>query len=133
MRQGSRSSTRPVVTHSGDDASRCVRSHCGRPLQESRDVQLVPFLDSDNKRQRSASPSREENFPNKVLARQQAKLVRSLFQTGVRDGMTTFGAQGGERDLRKVAVPALGFGPWKGSNDDSGGLSGIIPFCGGYQ
>ena len=35
-----------------------------------------------------------KEFPNKVLARQQAKLVKSLFQTGVRDGLSTFGVQG---------------------------------------
>jgi len=35
-----------------------------------------------------------KNFPNKVLARQQAKLLRSPFQTGVRDGISTPGVQG---------------------------------------
>jgi len=44
----------------------------------------------------SASPSREKKFPNKVLARQQAK---SLFQTGVYDGPTTFGGARGRARL----------------------------------
>ena len=44
-------------------------------IEESRDVQRVPFSDSANKRQGSATPSREKSFPNKVLARQQAKFV----------------------------------------------------------
>ena len=104
MRQRLRSPTRLVVTlKRGRVAVPCIvyGSHRGRPEQESREVRLVPFLDSDNKRQAqgSAFPSREKNSPNKVLAHQQAKLVKSPFQTGVHDGMATFGAQGGVRGL----------------------------------
>ena len=76
----------------------------------------------------SASPSREKKSPNKVLARQQANLLKSLFQGGVRDGLATFGVQRGNVALwNRGRGPFQG--PWKGLND-SGGLSGIIPFRG---
>lgn len=84
----------------------------------------VPFLDSDDKRHGSAVPSPDNDFLNKVLARQQARFVKSPFQTGVRGLMSTLDVQGGST-IYGIAAATLGFvdGRFRTTTGDLSGSS----------